>query len=495
MRAGPSQEEIRRHNLGALLRHVHLSGPTSRAELTNRMGLNRSTIMALTADLTAAGLVREELPRETRRAGRPSLVVRPESARVYVFAFDVGVDRLVAARVGLGGTILDRRETVRRRGPFSLEEVVGPLAAFARQMHRKTRPDTVCVGVAAAFSGGVDRGDGVVRFGPNMGSVDVPFGEEMGRRLGLGLPVAVGNDANLGALAEHTRGVGVGCRDLIYLHGDVGIGGGVIVNGTLLGGHRGFGGEVGHMVVNPRGRPCGCGSLGCLEAEVGERALLEAAGRFGAFALQPWDGAQLRDSAPSRDALPREAPSQESLSRESLSRESLSREALSRDGAPSTGAVPPGDAVPSRDGSPVPADSSSPAGSPLAAEVLPSTVSHALIGRDAVRAVVDAADRGDVVAQAALSRVGDWLGLGVANLVNIFNPEMVIFGGMLREVYLGAAAQVRSRLATDALPPAREHLRLRTSALGDDATLVGAAELAFTKVLADPLEVLARAGS
>ncbi|MGJ6963091.1 ROK family transcriptional regulator [Streptosporangium sp. G11] len=402
MRAGPSQEEIRRHNLGALLRHVHLSGPTSRAELTNRMGLNRSTIMALTADLTAAGLVREELPRETGRAGRPSLVVRPESARVYVFALDVGVDRLVAARVGLGGTILDRRETVRRRGDFSLEEIVGPLAAFARQMHRRTRPDTVCVGVAAAFSGGVGRGDGVIRFGPNMVTVDdVPFADEMTRRLAFGLPVTVGNDANLAALAEQTRGVGVGCRDLVYLHGDVGIGGGVIVNGQLLGGHLGFGGEVGHMIVNPdKGRLCGCGSHGCLEAEVGERALLEAAGRFGSQ-----------------------------------------------------------------------------------------------VGRDAVRAVVDAADRGDVVAQAALSRVGDWLGLGVSNLVNLFNPEMVVFGGTLREIYLGSAAQVRSRLALDALPPCREHLRLRTSALGDDATLVGAAELAFSQVLADPLEVLARAGS
>ncbi|MBG0818098.1 ROK family transcriptional regulator [Planomonospora sp. ID82291] len=400
MRAGPSQEEIRRHNLGALLRHVHLSGPTSRAELTSRMGLNRSTIMALTADLTAAGLVREELPRETGRAGRPSLVVRPESARVYVFALDVGVDRLVAARVGLGGAVLDRRETARRRGPFSLEETVGPLAAFARQMHRRTRPDTVCVGVAAAFAGGVAQGDGIVRFGPNMGAADVPFGEEMARRLALGLPVAVGNDANLAAMAEHLRGVGVGCRDLVYLHGDVGVGGGVIAGGTLLGGHQGFGGEVGHMVVNPEGRRCGCGSRGCLEAEVGERALLEAAGRFGSQ-----------------------------------------------------------------------------------------------IGREAVRAVVSAADRGDVVAQAALSRVGDWLGLGVANLVNVFNPEMVVFGGMLREVYLGSAAQVRSRLNLDALPASRERLRLRTTALGDDATLVGAAELAFAQVLADPLEVLARAGS
>ncbi|WP_203983081.1 ROK family transcriptional regulator [Sphaerisporangium rufum] len=399
MRAGPSQEEIRRHNLGVLLRHVHLGGPTSRAELTTRMGLNRSTIMALTADLTAAGLVREELPRVTGRAGRPSLVVRPESARVYVLAFDIGVDRLVAARVGLGGVILDRREAARERGAFDLPEVAGRLAAFTGEMLAATRGDTLCVGVGVSFSGGVRGADGVVRFSPNMGVSDLPLGPELARRLGLDIPVAVGNDANLGALAEQSRGVGVGTRDLVYLHGDVGIGGGVIVDGRLLGGHGGYGGEVGHMVVNAGGRPCPCGARGCLEAEVGERALLEAAGRFGRQ-----------------------------------------------------------------------------------------------VGRDAVRAVVDAAGRGDFVAQEALARVGDWLGIGVASLVNIFNPEVVVFGGTLREIFLGAAAQVRSRITTDALPAAREGLRLRTPALGEDATLAGAAELAFAQVLADPLDALARVG-
>ncbi len=98
------QEEIRRHNVGTLLRHVHLGGSVSRTELAERMKLNRSTILALTTELTAAGLVREELPADTGRAGRPSLVVRPESERVYVLAFDVAVDRLVAARITLGGT-------------------------------------------------------------------------------------------------------------------------------------------------------------------------------------------------------------------------------------------------------------------------------------------------------------------------------------------------------------------------------------------------------
>jgi predicted NBD/HSP70 family sugar kinase len=101
---------------------------------------------------------------------------------------------------------------------------------------------------------------------------------------------------------------------------------------------------------------------------------------------------------------------------------------------------------------------------------------------------VDAASRGDSGAQAAVRRVGDWLGFGVANLVNIFNPEMVIFGGTLRDVYLAAAAQVRSRLNSMALPACREHVRLRAPALGEDAALVGAAELAFEQLLADPLD-------
>ncbi|MFD8560090.1 ROK family transcriptional regulator [Streptosporangium canum] len=393
-----AQEEIRRLNVGTLLRHVHLGGSVSRTALAERMRLNRSTIMALTAELTAAGLVREELPADTGRAGRPSLVVRPESDRVYVLAFDVAVDRLVAARVTLGGITLDRREAVRPRAGADLDRVVEVLARFGRRLHRAAPPASVCVGVGASYCGMIRPGDGMVRFGPDMGWVDQAFGSELGRRLGLGLPVSVGNEAHLGALAEQQRGAGVGFQNLIYLHGDVGVGGGIIVGGKLLDGDGGYGCELGHMVVNPyNGRPCGCGSHGCLEAEVGERALLDAARR--------------------------------------------------------------------------PAE---------------------LSGRDAVRAVVDDAERGDPVAQDALRHVGDWLGIGVANLINLFNPGIVIFGGMLREMYPGAAPQVRARIATNVLPVARERVRLHTSALGDDATLVGAAELGFSELLANPLDVLTR---
>src|SRR2546423_13815769 len=140
MRAGPSQEEIRRQNLGALLRQVHVRGALSRAELTRARGLNRSTIGALPADLTSVGLVSEELPRETGRAGRPSLVVRPQSERVFVYALSIGVDRLTAARIGLGGVVLDRRGTGRARGEAPPPAGVGPPARVVRPRQRGSPP-------------------------------------------------------------------------------------------------------------------------------------------------------------------------------------------------------------------------------------------------------------------------------------------------------------------------------------------------------------------
>ncbi|HET6484749.1 MAG TPA: ROK family transcriptional regulator [Actinoplanes sp.] len=390
MRAGPSQEEVRRHNLGTLLRYVHVHGATSRAELTSRLGLNRSTIGALTADLTTAGLVSEAAPRETGRAGRPSLVVRPESSRVFAYALSIEVDRLRAARVGLGGRILDRRETYRPRG-MQVLDAVQPLAEFVHEMRADVPDDARYIGTGVVVAGMVRRVDGMVRLAPTIGWVEEPVGAALRAELGDAGKLTMGNHADVSALVEHSRGAAAGCDNVIYLYGDVGVGAGIIADGRRVAGHGGYGGEVGHMVVNPYGRECSCGSRGCWETEIGEYALLKHAGR-----------------------------AEES-------------------------------------------------------------------GREAVLGVVEAAMRGDSQAQFAVRQVGEWIGFGVGNLVNIFNPEAVIFGGTLRDVYLVAAAQIRSRLTAIALPACREHIRLRTPELGNDAALIGAAELAFERLLEDPL--------
>jgi predicted NBD/HSP70 family sugar kinase len=96
----------------------------------------------------------------------------------------------------------------------------------------------------------------------------------------LRLPVTLGNDANLAALAEHRHGAGRGARHLLYLMtGHRGIGGGLVVDGQLHTGSAGYALEVGHLTVNPGGRPCRCGNSGCLDVEADPAALLAAAGR------------------------------------------------------------------------------------------------------------------------------------------------------------------------------------------------------------------------
>ncbi len=93
-------------------------------------------------------------------------------------------------------------------------------------------------------------------------------------------PIVIANEADLGALAEHRRGAAAGTDDAIFLSGEVGLGGGIIAAGRPLTGVAGFGGEIGHLPVNPlAGATCRCGAVGCWETEVGEEALFVRAGR------------------------------------------------------------------------------------------------------------------------------------------------------------------------------------------------------------------------
>jgi predicted NBD/HSP70 family sugar kinase len=389
--AAVSQDDVRRHNVSRLLGLLHLRGATSRSRLTALTGLNRSTVRALTTDLVDARLVRESAPVGRGAAGRPSIVVEPESLHTFALALDVGVDHLIAARVGLGGVVLDRRELREAHPSNDVQRTVERVHRLVTAMLSRAPDDAVCVGVGLGVSGLVGSQDGSVRFAPNLGWRDVPFGQMLSDRLGGTLPVAVGNDGDLGALAEHVRGAAAGLSSIIYISGEVGVGGGIILGGRPLLGAGGYAGEIGHMTVNPRGRVCRCGARGCWETEVGEEAVLLA-----------------------------------------------------------TGAGPEG----------------------------------------TLADVLAAFDKGDRSTTAGMRRVGRWMGLGVANLVNIFNPEMIVFGGTTRGVFAATEPIVREVLST-ALAAPREQVRLQLAALGADSTMLGAAELAFAPLLHDPLGAMA----
>ncbi|MGH3423276.1 MAG: ROK family protein [Nocardioidaceae bacterium] len=387
--AGANQEVVRRHNLGTLLGHVHHSEHVSRAELTARMQLNRSTIAALVGGLESLGVVEQVTPQGQRTgAGRPSLEVRPGRHEVFVVAVELRVDRISVARVGLGGHVLDRASE-----PLTVEHdpehVADALAGLCGKVVAPAPPSSRLVGLGIGLPGVVGTDDGLIRFAPNLGWTDTAFTELVQDRIGGLVDVRLGNDADLGVLSEHTRGAAAGCDNVVYLSGDVGVGGGVIAAGRALGGAGGYAGEIGHMRVNPRGRTCRCGSRGCWETEIGAQSI--------ATALRTSD---------------------------------------------------------------------------IDFEVLASRLHE--VRRPSV----------------ALRAVGRQIGVGLGNLINIFNPEVVILGGLLRDLYPVVKDDVDEAMRAGALVASVQQSSVVLPALGADSVLLGAAELAFAPLLEDPVKVL-----
>jgi predicted NBD/HSP70 family sugar kinase len=389
---GTNQEAVRRHNLGTLLRHVHSAGQISRAELTSLMGLNRSTIAGLVGELESLGVSERASPAGgARQAGRPSAGVRIAAQGPYVIAVDLGVDRAVVARVGLGGHVLQRAQA-----PIHSDgeawQVGASVAGLVRRVVEDAPPAAPLVGVGISVPGLVRRSDGLIRLAPNLEWHDVSFGGIVLAALGLDVPVSLANDADLGALAEHRRGAGVGIDDLIYVSGNVGVGAGVITGGHRLEGAGGYAGEVGHLRFNPEGRPCHCGNRGCWETEVGAHAIAEAI------------------------HCPRDKVAQLD-------------EVLDGFGEPSP----------------------------------------------------------------ELRATGTALGQGLASMVNIFNPRLVVLGGYFRSLYPLVRAEVDAGLRDRALPASLEAVTLALPGLGSDSPLLGAAEIALEPLFVDPVAALGTA--
>jgi predicted NBD/HSP70 family sugar kinase len=276
--------DVRRNNLQVVLRHLSVVGPDSRAGIAARAGLTPSTVSRLVGELIRLGLVREagvdaSLP--PRRTGRPATRLELDGRHILALGGEVNVDYIAVL-----GTDAAGRELHNTRLPFDAV-TAGPqrsaeaLAALCEQAVRSIvvaadAPVTVA-GLTVAVPGLVDVARGVVTEAPNLHWAGFPYGDALARQPGMAWqPVNVANDANLGALAEYRVGSHAGVPNLVYVTGEVGIGGGVIAGGQPLLGSHGHGGEIGHMNVDPAGPRCGCGRRGCWEALIGLGALLRA---------------------------------------------------------------------------------------------------------------------------------------------------------------------------------------------------------------------------
>jgi predicted NBD/HSP70 family sugar kinase len=277
------QRSLRQHNLGLVLRHVAASPrPVSRADLAGVTGLTKATVSALVDELLGGGLLDEVAPPPRTGAGRPAVGLTVAAQGPAGLGLEVNVDYLAACVLDLTGT--QRRLEIRRgdqRGRLP-DRVLGDLARLAAEVVAAADGDGLRVaGVAVGVPGLV--AGGVVRLAPNLDWRDVDVtaalrarARDIGIRLdGPGL--TVDNEANLAALAELHAGR-VPRASFVYISGEIGVGAGVVLEGRLLRGSRGYGGELGHVTIHPNGVVCRCGARGCLEAYANQETLMRSAG-------------------------------------------------------------------------------------------------------------------------------------------------------------------------------------------------------------------------
>src|SRR5512146_2547035 len=340
------QNLVRKLNTALVINTLRRRAPLSRAELAASTGLNRSTISSIINELLANRLV-QETTLQSDRIGRPGMLLELNPQGGFAVGIALGADFISLFVTGFVATVLRRQRALSNpsdgQGTILERAYAMTEKAVAEGCLQGLRP----LGIGLGVPGLVDQRHGELKFAPNLGWKDTPLRHLWSQRFGL--PVFVENDAKAAAMGEYYFGVARGQNNFIFIHAGVGLGAGILIDGKLFRGSRGYATEVGHMIVDPNGELCGCGKRGCWETLVGPRAVVR---RFRQNLLQATQGA-----------------------------------------------LTP------------------------AAEIDLQNITFEMVANSALQ--------GDPAALAAMQDVASNLGFGIANLVDIFNPQMVVLGGEL----------------------------------------------------------------
>ncbi len=288
-------------------------------------------------------------------------------------------------------------------------------------------------GIGIGAPGPLDNRTGIVFAPPNLPGWDrVPLRDIFQEHFKI--PVFVENDANAAGLGEYMFGAGRGCKDIVYLTVSTGIGGGVIINGQIMEGASGTAAEIGHMTIDWQGERCNCGNIGCLEYLASGTAIARMANE----AIAAGQGAELL----------------------AFARTMLEHTAT----VPDPSALPTSDAAEDDD---LEENVQSPG------ETVPLEI-HVN-----ARTVARAAEANIPLARAIISNAAEALGVGLVNIIHIFNPEMIILGGGVTQMGPTLMEPVQHVVQERAMKVPRDAVRIVLAQLGTNAGLVGAGALIY----------------
>lgn len=272
---------VKEGNKSLVLDKIKNDYPISRAAVASQTGLNKGTVSSLVNDLLEDHLIFESGPGESSGGRRPVMLLFNGTAG-YTIGIDLGVNYLLGILSDLEGNVVSQKEARYKKMSYEaieakLFETIDELMAAAPES-----PHGI-VGIGVGVPGIVDKG-GEILLAPNLNWKNLNLKNVLEEKYNL--PVIIENEANAGAYGEKKFGAGKECENIIYVSAGIGIGVGLILNGSLYKGANGFSGEMGHMTIQVNGPTCRCGNQGCWELFASEQALIDRAEKMGIFPEQ-----------------------------------------------------------------------------------------------------------------------------------------------------------------------------------------------------------------
>lgn len=352
-KASPVSLEQRNTTRLRVLEHIRAKGSVSRIDIASALQTSPATVTAATADLISAGLVKEtesEAQSKSGKRGRPRVLLQLDGQMHLVAGLKVARQVISVILVDFEGNEVASHKYILKHARMSPQEFVSAIRkALEETCNQIDRSLAHLAGVSIGVAGLVDANRNFVHWSSSITERNIDFSHLLASELPC--PAFVDNDANLVAKAEQLFGLGKGLKNFLVVTIEHGVGLGIVLDGKLYRGERGCGAEFGHTKVQLDGALCQCGQRGCLEAYVGDYALIRE-----------------------------------------------------------------------------------------------MTVTGQANKMESVSDIYDRANSGDARASSVLARAGQMFGLGISNLINLYDPECIIVSGAQMSFEHLCSSEVMSRI-------------------------------------------------
>jgi predicted NBD/HSP70 family sugar kinase len=268
-----TSRDIRVANRFEVLRHIIAVSTVSRQEIATETGLSLATVSNLVGELLEAGLL-VEVGFEDSGGGRPRGLISVQPAGGVLVGVDVAETYVHVELFDAALSVVAAVDVELHPEENRPEEVVGHIVSSVRTaVERAGATYDRVLGVGVSVPGQVDRSGGVSVFAPNWDWHDVPLRSLLAEQLNL--PLYLDNPPRAAVVAELWFGAGRGRDDVVVLNLGTGVGAGLAFRGSLYRGATNSAGEWGHITLVIDGRPCHCGSRGCVETYVGAPGIMQ----------------------------------------------------------------------------------------------------------------------------------------------------------------------------------------------------------------------------